>query len=153
MSCEYIYEFSNNFWTYELGCPDTVSRTSISGWVTSSYTLGTLSNLTLSCFSGVSGCVQPQLGPPEFAILSEMYKTKYYAGLAESHLGAGGTRRTLEIAEGDSKIKWQNQNESAKVYNDMAKQAREQLKSLTRSYQVNGRGSNVYGIDYYNISR
>jgi len=151
MSCEYIYKFADNFWNYELDCPSNVSPVSISGWVTSSYTLGKLNALTASCFSGVSGCPMPTLNGNEFAILGEMYKVKHYSNLANSNLGVGGSRKVLELREGDSTIRWQNETSTAKEYVNMSKQAQKNVDTLSRSYRNNG--GQISSIDFYNIDR
>lgn len=146
----YIYEFADDFWQHELGCPTDISAVSISGWVTSQYTLGKLSNVTLACFSGISGVTTPVLGPSEFAVLSEMYKVTYYNSLAKKNLGAGGVRKVIELKEGDSTIKWQNENETAKIFGTLAKEAQNSLDKISRAY-ARGNGDQILSVDFYNM--
>jgi len=151
MSCQYIFDFASGLWSNELGSPSNVTVTTISGWATSNYILGQLGNLTFQCFSGSDGCPVPALGPSELSILSEMYKITYYNGLVKSSLGAGGTRKVQELVEGDSRIKWQNDNETAKIYSNLGKDAANNLKYLVRSYNQ-GNKNQVRSVDFYNIN-
>lgn len=153
--------FSTGLWQ-SLGSPDDISSIYISGYVTLPSTLGTLNAYIASCYSGVSGAyVCPDLDYGSFAIIGMIFTQGYYLNLMKANAGAGGaqklTQQLIELSEGDSRIRWTNPGELAKVYLQAAQDAQAQLKYLVKAYNDNSQGGNIprsinylsFGVPYY----
>lgn len=151
MTCgDQIFVFATGFWENELNSPSNYSVQTFSGWVTTPFALGKLGNLIYRCYSGVSGCVSPDIGDSEFAIMGEMFKVDYYQRLAMAAAGAGGTLPLVELKEGDSTIRWTNSSSLMKEYVAMSKQANEELQNLVAAYLA-GQNTGPSSVLFYNI--
>lgn len=161
MSCDYIQTLASGIWD-DIGQPTATSVSYISGWLVSDANLGKLNNALNSCYSGVSGCVDPIISGDEQAIYKDIYLISYYGRQAAAFLGAAGVDTWLEIKDDVSSIKRQNKNELSKSFIALQKQTQEDLKDKIFAYERNrvnpsvtdmGNGSEIVYTDYVNERR
>ena len=148
-----IGNWATGIWI-NLGAPSSLSALTISGYATQNFTIGKLNAYTALCYSGVSGTyICPDLDDGGFAILEQMFLQSYYLQLMQANGGAGGTTRIVaSIADGDSKIVWQNGVAMAKVYLEASQTATKNLNNLVRNYNNQSQGGNLpRDVSYYNI--
>jgi len=137
MTCqENILILASGTWE-ELGSPSAPSIGYISGWFTSNAGIGKLNNTLNICYSGVSGCLSPEIGSAESAIYRELYKISYYDGRVSSATNAALTDSWLELKDDVSTIKRHNKNEVAKTFVSLRKESYDNLKDMVFSYQQN----------------
>lgn len=137
MACQDdIYILASGTWE-ELGSPSAPSIGYISGWFTSYAGIGKLNNTLNTCYSGMSGCLSPDIGAAESAIYKELYKISYYDGRIAAATNAALTDSWLELKDDVSSIKRHNKNEVAKTFVSLRKEAYENLKDMIFSYQQN----------------
>jgi hypothetical protein len=158
MSCDYIQTLASGIWD-DIGQPTAVSVSYISGWLVSAPNIGKLNNAINTCYSGVSGCIDPVLSEDEQAIYKDIYLSSYYGRQATSFLGAAGVDSWLEIKDDVSSIKRQNKNEISKSFIALQKQVQEDLKDKIFAYERNrvvighigmGNGSEIVYQNYVN---
>ncbi len=142
MSCGYVTDIAQ-FIFGELGSPTDLSVSSIQSRLVSNPYLGTLNNLIVTCFSGVSGQISPEMTPDQQAIYSLLYQRDWYTTKLNQVLQGYGTSFTT-LQEGDSRISRSSTADVARVYRDMQKQLNDQLIFLVNSYRQNeGQPSSV----------
>lgn len=76
----------------------------------------------------------PQLEPKAQAIYGMMYQVDFYTTKL-NQLMAGLNPGVVELTEGDSRVRFTNPVEQAKVYKEMQKQLNEQLQLLVGTYR------------------
>lgn len=88
--------------------------------------------------SGVSGCIQPNMGQAESGIYTEMYMCHYFKKKASQMLGAmsydQGTWLEIEGVE-QGRIKRVSKNEVAKMYRQMYMDCKENIDKLVFWYK------------------
>lgn len=142
MSCAYITDMSQFIWT-EIGSPTDLSLPSIQSKLVSNPYLGTLNNLIVTCFSGISGQISPEMTQDQQAVYSLLYQRDYYTTKLNQVLQGYATSFT-RLQEGDSSISRSSTADVARVYRDMQKQLNDQLIFLVNSYRQNeGQPSSV----------
>ncbi len=142
MSCGYVTDIAQFIWG-ELGSPTDLSVSSIQSRLVSNPYLGTLNNLIVTCFSGVSGQISPEMTPDQQAIYSLLYQRDWYTTKLNQVLQGYATSFT-RLQEGDSSISRSSTADVARVYRDMQKQLNDQLIFLVNSYRQNeGQPSSV----------
>jgi vacuolar-type H+-ATPase subunit F/Vma7 len=158
MSCKYIYNLASGIWE-DIGQPTATSIQYISGWLVADSNLGKLNNAVNTCYSGVSGCVDPVISGDEQAIYKDLYLISYYGRQATAFLGAAGIDQWLEIKDDVSSIKRQNKNELSKSFIALQKQTQEDLRDKIFAYERNraqpavidmGSGDEIVYQDYVN---
>lgn len=89
-----------------LGSPSAQSVGYVSGWLTSSGTLGGLNNRLNETYylSGAQPCIAGGFGPNEGEILRIIYEREYYQQKAREALVGGGNALWTSMADGDSRL-------------------------------------------------
>lgn len=89
-----------------LGSPSAQSVGYVSGWLTSSGTLGGLNNRLNTAFylSGASPCIAGGFGPNEGEILRISYERDYYLQQSRAALVGGGKPLWTSIGEADTRV-------------------------------------------------
>lgn len=142
MNCGYVTDIATFIWG-EIGSPTDLSVSSIQSRLVSNPYLGTLNNLIVTCFSGVSGQISPDMTPDQQAIYSLLYQRDHYTTKLNQVLQGYATSFTT-LQEGDSRISRSSTADVARVYRDMQKQLNDQLIFLVNSYRQNeGQPSSV----------
>lgn len=151
MSCDYIYTLASGTWE-ELGEPTNVSVSYISGWYVADSNIGKLNSVINTCYSGVSGCIDPAISGDEQAIYKEIYKINYYGRQIASMLNSANSAAGAwtELKDNTSSIRRANKNDLAKTFLQLQKDSREALKDLATQYNLNR--TNPLGIDMGNNS-
>lgn len=133
-----IYTLATSIFN-EIGSPPSQSIGYISGWLSSSGTLGDLNNRLGTCFwvSGDAPCIVDYTNA-EGAIASQIYQSSYYNRQALSVL-QGGIDSTpwTSLAEGDSKVSRESRSSFAKEYRELYKQSEEKLVGLIHYWTLN----------------
>ena len=146
----YIGVFASGVWQ-NIGSPTSLAAGSISGWVTQDQTLGKLNNLIGSCYSGISGLVDPDIGREEQSILEQLFLVNFYRQEVQRVIGAGANL-WVRIHEGDSDLSRANPSTLAEIYERMQKDAQDNLLTLVNLYNRNSQNANrPQSIDFYNI--
>ena len=137
MPCQdYIFTLASGTWE-EIGSPTSPSVNYISGWYTSAASVGKLNTALNTCFSGVSGCIYPEIGDEEAAIYKELYKISYYDMKVAQATNSALSDSWLELKDDTASIKRHNKNEVAKTLISLRKDSYTNLKDLIFSYQQN----------------
>ena len=110
----------------DINSPTSLSVPFISGWITSSASLGNLNNRLTTSFFYSGGCISGGFGDTEAAIYGMMYQKEYYRKQAQQVLAGGGLLWT-SINEGDSRITRANPADISKSYMALSKDAEEEL--------------------------
>lgn len=132
---ELATEIVNDEFDYLTGSEFSGEVLYISGWL--SGHLGDLNILINTCFSGVSGEIDPVLEEEEEAIYKQLYMSNYYKRKVRDTLrGIDSSVDWQSIQEGDSKITRTNKNEVAKSWKSMANSANEELDKLISKYTI-----------------
>lgn len=127
-----ILTLSTGIWQ-ELGSPSSVSVAYISGWFTSSGSLGDLNNRLSTCFylTGDSPCIEPEFAGEEAAVYGLIYKTNFYGTQVQALTGPAAW---IRLSEGDSTIV---RSDGAKIYLDLLKTNLNQLRLNINDYKKN----------------
>lgn len=134
MSCPaYITNLANAIWN-DIGQPSDQPVSYIQTKLIQPYYVGKLSTLTSDCFEVSGSQIVPQLDSQAQAIYGMMYEVDFYTTKLNQLL-AGLNPGVVELAEGDSRMRFTNPVEQAKVYKEMQKQLNEQLQLLIGSYR------------------
>lgn len=113
-----------------VGSPTNLSIGYISGWLTSPGTLAALNNRLTTSFAltGTGPCIAGGFTDTEGTICGMMFEVDHYKGLARSALaGSAGAGAWTNIREGDSSVSRASPAEIARAYNQMKKDAEEDL--------------------------
>lgn len=113
-----------------VGAPGSLSVGYISGWLTSPLTIAALNTRLTTSFTltGSAPCIAGGFTEQEGVICTLMFETDYYKGLARATLaGAAGAGSWTNIREGDSSVSRASPAELAKAYNQMRKDAEDDL--------------------------
>ena len=133
-----IFWLSTGIWQ-DIGSPDNLSVSSISGRLMSSGMLGGLDNLLIECHwvDWNSGTINPSLNGGELNIYQQYYKVNYYRNLASQIVGKIGNPASFAyvLREGDSNITLSNPVDIARLFRDLEKQAMDELKLLVFEYR------------------
>jgi hypothetical protein len=132
---ETISGLAQRIWE-DINSPAAPTVSYISGWLTSQPNIGKLNNAIGTCFSGLNGCIDPELEEEELAIYGEVYKQMYWTKQIQANLGAGGVQ-WISMKEGDSHVTRASPTEVAKVYKDLLRETNGQLMFLVHSYKKN----------------
>lgn len=147
--------WATGVWTVDLGMTSAVSALTISGFACQPSTLGMLNNLIGTCYSGsgysgpgtVNYDVVPFIGKGELAILEQMYLVSYYNSLANATMGNGGLGLgglpPASLADGDTKISYQNAAAIGQSYIKQAQQSTMNMRFAVSAYLNNALGSNL----------
>ena len=140
MACD-LYNLSYSTWE-EIGQPTAIAISYISGWYMNN--VGKLNNALITAYSGVgvSSCgratgIDPCLGDNEGDIFKELYKVQYYDRQVNSFLGAAALSPWTEIKDDVSSIRRISQNDIAKTYINLRKEAQANLNDMIFAYQRN----------------
>jgi len=119
----------------DLGQPSGTSLTYISGWLVAN--VGKLNTLINTCYSGVSGCIEPELGLEETSIYREVFFNQYYSRKASENLSAIATDSWIEIKDEESSIRRASKADVAKSYLTLRDSSWSNLNNLVTSYRLN----------------
>jgi len=140
MPCN-LYNLASGCWD-EIGQPTAISVGYISGWFINN--IGKLNNAIITAYSGVGDTgnnintgIDPCLGDAESDIFKELYKVQYYDRQVNSFLGAAALSPWTEIKDDVSSIRRISQNDIAKTYVSLRKEAQENLNNMIFAYQRN----------------
>lgn len=144
MASDYISGLANLIYD-DLGSPSDVSSSSIVTKLTSEGFLGKLNNSIAGSYTIVSGDISPPLSNPEQSIYAQIYLSDYYGRKINQIIGGTDISFTT-IRDGDSTITISNQNERAKVFKDLKKEADKEATRLAGEYRMNNSVSRT--VDY-----
>lgn len=136
MSCPaYINALSQLIWN-DLNQPADQTPSYIQTKLISPGYVGKLNVLTSECFAVSGSVITPELPIAAQAVYSMMYVTDYYTTKLNQALGGLlPGNGAVELAEGDSRIRFVNPTEVARMYKEMQKQTNEQLQLVLASYR------------------
>lgn len=121
----------------DLGSPPNISVGYISGYITSSGTLGDLNNKLCTSFylNGADPDIVDPFGPEEGNIVELMFRVQFFSQQAMSVLAVGGASYWTSLTEADTKIT-RNPIEYAKQYLAWKVDAQSQLRLAIHDYQL-----------------
>lgn len=134
MTCPaYITNLANAIWI-DIGQPADQPVSYIQSKLLTEQYVGKLSTLTAECYLISGNAIIPRLEPEAQAVYGMMYQSDFYTTKLNQVL-AGLNPGVVELQEGDSRIRFTNPVEQAKVYKEMQKQINDQLQLLVASYR------------------
>lgn len=146
-SCSSITDLATTIWN-DLGQPSGQPVSYIQSKLVSQPYVGKLNNLISTCYAAVTGTICPALGEQEQGIYQSMYEMDYYTTKLNQTL-AGLSPGVIELADGDSKIRFVNPVEQAKVYTTQQRMLNEQLFWQVSAYR--GMAAQPSAVDMYTI--
>lgn len=133
-----ITDLADLIWRDELNETDQTTVPEIAYWLRNNG-LGRLNDLIHTSFtvdSDTQEIAQNSFGVEEAIILAQLYLIKYFQKQSSDFLGAVGVRDTIEYSENGMTIRKLNRTEQSKVWLELAKQARNDLKDLITGYKI-----------------
>jgi hypothetical protein len=122
----------------ELDAPTTPTTGSIFYWLESNA--GKLNNKISTFYSYISGDYTPQLGHDEKDILKALYFENYYKTKARTSLLSLDTSNILSLKDDQSSVQFTNPKDVARVYNELAKESKEESDKLANLWKHNRSG-------------
>jgi hypothetical protein len=138
MPCAYITDLSTQIFL-DLGQPSGQPPSYIQSKLVSAPYVGKLNNLISACYVSVTGDISPPLDEAAQGIYSSMYQADYFTTKLNQTL-AGLNPGIVELQESDSKIRFTNPVEQAKVYKELQRQLNEQLFWQVSAYRGDASG-------------
>lgn len=137
MSCpSYLVALAQQIWN-DLAQPADQPVSYIQSKLISPSYIGLLTTLSSDCITIVDAQPSPELTDAQQAIYRLMYERDYYVTkLNQTLAGLAPGNGAIEISEGDSRVKFINPVEMAKVYKDLLRQLNEQLNLVVATYRI-----------------
>lgn len=120
--CSTILDLADTIWN-DLGQPTGQPPAYIATRLVSAPYIGKLNNLLATCYSGVSGCIEPTLGADEQGVYEALYVAQYYTTKLNQTLQGIGGGAAITLADGDSRIVLTSPVDVARMYRDAKKEA------------------------------
>lgn len=133
-----IVDLADLIWRDELNETTQTSVPEIAYWLRNNG-LGRLNDLIHTSFSidlDTLEIAENNFGVEEAIILAQLYLIKYFQKQSSDFLGAVGVSDTIEYSENGMTIRKLNRTEQSKVWLEMTKQARNDLKDLITGYKI-----------------
>lgn len=133
-----IVDLADLIFRNELNETDQTSIPEIAYWIRNNA-IGRLNDLVHTSFTIDSGTLE--VSPDSFSIeeaiiIVQLYLIKYYQNQANNFLGAMGVNDVIEYSENGMIIRRLNRTEQSKVWLELCKQAKLDLKDLITGYKI-----------------
>ena len=147
-----VVDIASDIWKLELDEPEEISVASIAQWLRTK--IGDLNNLINQGFyindsyeiideNGV------EINEDAVSIFKKLYEIYYFKRQSKNYLGAGGVDSISQVTQDGITVRGIDRNNIAKSYNDLYKEAKNELKVLLNNYKYNRISpTDVVGDDY-----
>lgn len=119
----------------DMGYPSGVTTCFVSGWYVNN--IGKLNTLLGTCFSGVSGCIAPDLDNEAQYILKELFLERYYERQASVSVAEAKYNVIQSFQDEDTRISYADRMQPAKYYQGLKKDARANIDRMSLLYRMN----------------